>query len=120
MKQRIAVLGLGTMGMGMARNLLKAGFSVTAYNRTRAKTVALISEGADISDTPEATARDADVIISMLSDDRVSRQIWTGDAGALNAVSRLRRQRHVCGNRADTGRRQAGVSVESSVLGVRT
>jgi 3-hydroxyisobutyrate dehydrogenase len=86
LKQRIAVLGLGTMGMGMARNLLKAGFSVTAYNRTRAKAEALISEGASVSDTPEAAARDADVIISMLSDDQASRELWTGDAGALNAA----------------------------------
>jgi 3-hydroxyisobutyrate dehydrogenase len=86
LKQRIAVLGLGTMGMGMARNLLKAGYSVTAYNRTRAKAEALIAEGASVSDTPDAAARDADVIISMLSDDRVSRQVWTGDAGALNTA----------------------------------
>jgi len=37
MTQRVAILGLGTMGMGMAKNLLKAGFTVTAYNRTSAK-----------------------------------------------------------------------------------
>ena len=50
MAQRVAILGLGTMGIGMAKNLLKAGFSVAAYNRTRAKAEPLVGEGAIIAD----------------------------------------------------------------------
>jgi 3-hydroxyisobutyrate dehydrogenase len=74
------------MGMGMAKNLLKAGILVTAFNRTRAKAEPLAAEGARIADTPADAARDADVIISMLSDDNASRAAWTGEHGALKAA----------------------------------
>jgi len=86
MTQRIAVLGLGTMGAGMAKNLLKAGFPVAAYNRTHAKAVSLGAAGARIADTPADAARDADVVISMLSNDDASRETWTGECGALNGA----------------------------------
>lgn len=86
MAERVAILGLGTMGMGMARNLLKAGFQVNAYNRTRARAEPLAADGAHIADSPADAARDADVIVSMLSDDDASRAAWTGADGALEAA----------------------------------
>ncbi len=86
MTLRIAVLGLGTMGTGMAKNLLKAGFSVSVYNRTRAKTEPLSAAGARIADTPADAARDAEVAISMLSDEDASRKTWTGTHGALSGM----------------------------------
>jgi len=86
MTQRVAILGLGTMGMGMAKNLLKAGFAVTAYNRTAAKAAPLAAAGARIAETPADAALDADVILSMLSDDDASRTAWSGEHGALNAA----------------------------------
>jgi len=82
-KQTVAILGLGTMGMGMAKNLLKSGFTVHAYNRTRAKAEPLAAEGAHIHGTPADAARAADIIIAMLSDDNASRAAWTGPQGAL-------------------------------------
>src|SRR5512132_3389621 len=84
--QTVAILGLGTMGMGMAKNLLKAGFTVHAYNRTPAKAEPLAREGAHIHDTPADTARNADIVIAMLSDDNASRAAWTGSQGALSAA----------------------------------
>ena len=83
MKQRVAILGLGTMGAGMAKNLLKAGFSVAAYNRTRSKAAPLAAAGARIADTPADAVRDANVVITMLSDEKGSRATWTGTDGAL-------------------------------------
>jgi 3-hydroxyisobutyrate dehydrogenase len=83
MKQKVAILGLGTMGAGMAKNLLAAGFSVSVYNRTRAKAEPLAAAGASVGDTPAEAALDADVIITMLSDEKASRATWTGDHGAL-------------------------------------
>ena len=74
------------MGMGMAKNLLKAGFSVRAYNRTRSKTDPLAADGAQICDTPADAAREADIIIAMLADDKASRAAWTGTLGALNGA----------------------------------
>jgi 3-hydroxyisobutyrate dehydrogenase len=86
MTLRVAVLGLGTMGMGMAKNLLKAGFSVSVFNRTRAKAEQLGAAGAHIADNPADAARNAEVTISMLSDEDASRSTWTGERGALQGV----------------------------------
>lgn len=86
-KQRVALLGIGTMGSGMAMNLLKAGFSLTVYNRTREKAESLATHGATIADTPAEAAKDADVVISILSDDNASRVAWLGENGALSAMA---------------------------------
>jgi 3-hydroxyisobutyrate dehydrogenase len=86
MTLRVAVLGLGTMGMGMAKNLLKAGFSVSVYNRTRAKAEQLSAAGAYIADTAADAARDAEVVLSMLADDDASRRTWIGELGALSGA----------------------------------
>lgn len=82
-KQSVALLGLGTMGRGMASNLLKAGFPLTVWNRTRAKAEPLAAKGAVIADSPTAAAKTAMVVISMLSDDDASRSAWLGKDGAL-------------------------------------
>ena len=85
-KQRIALLGIGTMGNGMAGNLLRAESPLVVYNRTKEKAEHLAAKGAQIADTPAAAAKDADVVISMLSDDRASRAAWLGADGALEAM----------------------------------
>ena len=64
----IAVLGTGTMGAPMARNLLKAGFRVRVWNRTPEKARPLATEGADIADTPADAVRDAAFVVTMLTD----------------------------------------------------
>ena len=81
--QTVALLGLGVMGSGMAQNLLKAGFRLSVYNRTRAKADALAERGARVADTPRDAAHGAEVVISMVGDDAASRAIWLGDRGAL-------------------------------------
>lgn len=86
-RQRVALLGTGTMGLGMAKNLLKAGFVLTVYNRTRSKAESLAAGGAVIANTPAEAARAADVVISILADDHASRAAWLGDDGALAAMS---------------------------------
>jgi len=85
-KQRVALLGIGTMGNGMAGNLLREEFPLVVYNRTKEKAEHLAGKGAQIADTPAAAAKDADVVISMLSDDRASRAAWLGADGALEAM----------------------------------
>jgi 3-hydroxyisobutyrate dehydrogenase len=85
-KQKIALLGLGTMGHGMATNLLKAGFPLTVRNRTRAKAEPLAQMGATIAETPAGAAKNAAVVIAMLSDDDASRATWLGQDGALAAM----------------------------------
>ena len=88
MRENVAVLGLGTMGAGMAANLLKAGFSLTVYNRTAAKAKALVSAGARLEATPAEAAKGASVVIGMLADDAASREVWTGKNGALKGVEK--------------------------------
>jgi 3-hydroxyisobutyrate dehydrogenase len=87
MGQNVAVLGLGTMGSGMAHNLLKAGHAVTVYNRTPAKAEALRAAGARVGATPAEAARDSQFVIAMLADDAASRDVWLGSNGALEAAS---------------------------------
>jgi 3-hydroxyisobutyrate dehydrogenase len=84
--QTVAMLGLGTMGAGMAANLLQAGFSLTVYNRTAAKADALVNAGAHLAATPGEAAKGASVVISMVADDTASRGLWTGKDGALEAA----------------------------------
>lgn len=87
-KASVAILGLGTMGSGMATNLLKAGFSLTVYNRTAAKSKAFGAQGARVAATPAEAVKGARVIITMLADDAASRQTWTGMHGALAAAEK--------------------------------
>jgi 3-hydroxyisobutyrate dehydrogenase len=87
-KESVALLGLGTMGAGMAANLLKAGFPLAVYNRSRAKAEAFAAQGARVAATPADAARGASVIVSMLADDAASRAVWLGSDGALGAAAK--------------------------------
>ena len=74
--QRIALLGVGTMGAGMAANWLAKGFPLWVWNRTSAKAEALAANGAKIGKTPREAANGADFIFAMVSDDAASRGVW--------------------------------------------
>jgi len=64
----VALLGTGLMGAGMARNMLKAGISLRAWNRTASKAEPLEADGAALCDDPADAVRGADIIVTMLSD----------------------------------------------------
>jgi 3-hydroxyisobutyrate dehydrogenase len=83
---KVAVLGLGIMGAGMARQLVAKNFDVTVWNRDAAKTAALASAGARAAATPALAAAGADVALSMLANDEASRAVWLGGDGALAAM----------------------------------
>ncbi len=63
---RIAFLGIGLMGLPMAKNLLKAGYPLTAWNRTRSKAEPLSADGAQIASLPDEAVNGAQIIITML------------------------------------------------------
>ena len=67
-KLTVSVLGTGIMGAAMARNLVRAGHTVRAWNRTPAKAEPLAADGAQIAATPAEAVRDADVVLTMLYD----------------------------------------------------
>jgi 3-hydroxyisobutyrate dehydrogenase len=65
---RVAVLGTGIMGAPMARNLAAAGLEVRAWNRSRERAEPLAEHGVDVAGTADEAVRDADVVVTMLSD----------------------------------------------------
>jgi 3-hydroxyisobutyrate dehydrogenase-like beta-hydroxyacid dehydrogenase len=79
---KVGFIGLGSMGSGMARNLLKAGHEVTVYNRTRARAEELAREGAKVAATPLETAA-GEVIITMLADDHALEDVLLGPGDLL-------------------------------------
>jgi 3-hydroxyisobutyrate dehydrogenase len=80
---KIALLGLGLMGSGMAGRLLDAGYPLSIWNRTPGKTQALADRGAEVAKSPRDAAKGAEVVISMLADVPVCRDVWTGRGEAL-------------------------------------
>jgi 3-hydroxyisobutyrate dehydrogenase len=82
----VAVLGTGTMGAPMARNLARAGLPVVAWNRTPAKAESLAADGVRPADTPRAAVADADVLVTMLADGPVTEAVLGGPEGALAAL----------------------------------
>src|SRR6266581_4422115 len=87
-KPHVALLGLGTMGLGMAGRLLGAGFRLAVFNRTAQKAELLATRGARLAASPREAATGADVIVSMVADDEASRAMWLGEHGALAGASR--------------------------------
>jgi 3-hydroxyisobutyrate dehydrogenase len=79
---RVAFIGLGRMGHGMAGRYLEAGFTVSVWNRSRAKAEDLIARGARWATSPEDAAIDADAVVTMVADDEASRQVWLTKDGA--------------------------------------
>jgi 3-hydroxyisobutyrate dehydrogenase-like beta-hydroxyacid dehydrogenase len=67
---KVAFIGLGNMGAGMAGCIRKAGFELTVWNRTASKASALVEAGARSEATPRAAVAQADVVITSLMDDR--------------------------------------------------
>jgi 3-hydroxyisobutyrate dehydrogenase-like beta-hydroxyacid dehydrogenase len=87
---KLAFIGLGKMGSGMARNLLRAGHQVAVFNRTREKAQALEAEGARVAASPQDACRGAEAAITMLADDRAVEDLNLPaalDAGATHISS---------------------------------
>jgi len=82
---KVGFIGLGAMGRGMARNLLKAGHEVTVYNRTRARAEELAREGAKVAASPAETAA-GEVVITMLADDHALEDVLFGKGDLLSKL----------------------------------
>jgi 3-hydroxyisobutyrate dehydrogenase-like beta-hydroxyacid dehydrogenase len=85
---KIAFIGLGRMGMGMARNLLRAGHTVSVFNRSREKAVALAADGARAASSPADACHDAEAVMTMLADDQALEQIVFGNDGIASALKK--------------------------------
>lgn len=83
MRETVGVVGLGIMGRPMAANLLAAGFDLVVHNRTPRPQEALVAQGARGAESPAALAREADVVVSVLSDDAALRAVLDGPDGVI-------------------------------------
>jgi 3-hydroxyisobutyrate dehydrogenase len=87
--QTVAFLGLGAMGSRMAQRLLGQGHTLKIWNRSPAPAEALAKRGAVRAATPREAAAGADVVISIVSDDRAARSVWLdAETGACAGLSR--------------------------------
>jgi len=84
---RVGFAGLGRMGTPMARNLLRAGFELTVYNRTRERAEPLEREGARVAESPAALGRDADLLVTMVADAAAAEAVILGADGALASLA---------------------------------
>jgi len=88
MTLRVGFIGLGTMGVGMARNLAKAGFALALASRTSAKARALAGElGARACETPEEIGAGSDVIVSSLPDSPEVEEVHLGPRGTVRGAA---------------------------------
>jgi 3-hydroxyisobutyrate dehydrogenase-like beta-hydroxyacid dehydrogenase len=85
---KIGFIGIGSMGEGMARNLLNAGHQITIYNRTAERTRELVEEGARLANCPADASSGAEVLITMLADDQAVESVLLEDKhGGLKSLS---------------------------------
>jgi len=84
--EKIAFLGTGLMGERQARVLLRAGYGLTAWNRTRDKAERLRADGADVADSPAEAVRNADIVITMLANGETVHDVLF-DQGVAQALS---------------------------------
>jgi 3-hydroxyisobutyrate dehydrogenase-like beta-hydroxyacid dehydrogenase len=80
---KVALIGLGSMGLPMAENLLRNGYELVVYNRTESKCQELATKGAIIADTPAEAANQTEIVFTILSDDTAVENIVYGDEGIL-------------------------------------
>ncbi|PYK22876.1 MAG: NAD(P)-dependent oxidoreductase [Verrucomicrobia bacterium] len=82
----ISYLGLGTMGGGVASNLLEAGYKLTVWNRSAEKCNPFARKGARVAESPADAVRDADLVIYMLSNDQAVEEVVFGANGILGGI----------------------------------
>ena len=84
----LAFIGLGSMGLPMATNLLKAGHDLIVYNRTRERAESLAKQGARVAGSPREAATGVEVLITMLADEAAVEAVVFGEQGAIMGLGR--------------------------------
>ena len=88
MKPVVGLIGLGLMGKPMGHNLLKAGFPLVVWNRTKERADDLVREGAKWAGSPRDVAAQSDVLITIVSDPPAVELVLWGESGALETLRR--------------------------------
>lgn len=88
MRPTVGLIGLGLMGKPMGGNLLKAGFPLVVWNRTKQRADDLVDKGARWAASPREAAAQSDVLITIVSDPPAVEQVLWGKDGALDGLRR--------------------------------
>jgi len=86
MRKKIGFIGIGLMGLPMAKNILKSGFNLKAFNRSQNKAEPLREFGAEITTSIDEVVKDCDVVITMLTDDMAINEVM----GSPNFLENLK------------------------------
>ncbi len=86
MAEKVGFIGLGMMGNPMSKNLLKAGFSLTVWNRTASKMKELTDLGAKGASSPKEVAENSDVVITMLTSGSDVKEVALGKGGVMEGA----------------------------------
>lgn len=87
MAERVGFIGLGIMGGGMSRNLLRAGFDLTVWNRSPERMAPLADQGARTAGSPQELAAGCDVIVTCVSDTPDVEAVLFGEGGAVHGAT---------------------------------
>lgn len=87
---KVGLIGLGLMGRPMGLNLLKAGFSMTVWNRTASRAESLVAGGAKLANSPLEVAENSDVLITIVSDPPALEEVLWGKDGSSPSAGALR------------------------------
>jgi 3-hydroxyisobutyrate dehydrogenase-like beta-hydroxyacid dehydrogenase len=119
MKPNVGFIGLGLMGKPMAQNLVRAGFPLTVWNRTKSKADDLVRAGAKLAENPREVAAGSDVLITIVSDPPALEDVLFGSSGAsAGALEALRKGAILIDSSTvspDTARRVAAACAERGV-----
>ncbi|MGE5140133.1 MAG: NAD(P)-dependent oxidoreductase, partial [Rudaea sp.] len=85
-KTKVGLIGLGIMGRPMGKNLLKAGFPLTVFNRTPGRSAELEQIGAAAASSPRAVAEKSDIVITIVTDSPDVREVILGEDGVAAGI----------------------------------
>jgi 3-hydroxyisobutyrate dehydrogenase-like beta-hydroxyacid dehydrogenase len=85
METRVGFIGLGAMGFPMAMNILKAGFPLWVFNRTKEKAASLLEQGGKWAASPSELAASCDILVSMVANDDALLEIVEGPSGIIRS-----------------------------------
>ena len=117
----IAFIGIGLMGFPMAKNLLKSGYNLKAYNRSQDKADRLKEFGAEISVSIKDVVTNSDIIITMLTDDNAVEKVMGSDEfiSTVTADGPTQRDRDRESERETCGVRRAAAGRPTPALGIK-
>lgn len=113
---KIGFIGLGIMGSAMAANLVKAGFTVSVWNRSADKSATMAGLGAAVAASPRAAAADSDIIIAMMATPAAVASVRDGSEGILAGLSKGKGYVDMSTVDAETSRESARLAHERGAL----